>query len=648
MSRPGRLFDWLIGLSVFLVPLAPSGPAYLGWPSAAWTDLAFVLLAVAAVAASCTHALGARHSDRSVGSSAPAWRAVGVWWAAFVTVLLASASVALARENAFASGVFAAHLRELGSDIWAGMNQEYHPLFSVRFLLSHLYGLVSFALVGVACRYSESPRRRARTVAIATVAAGGVVGSIALLQYWTRFGLHPYWVEVNPRMVRAHSTLDDPNALAAYLLVVIALAAGLFVHSRRCRARVVAAICVIAVGVGVGGLFAAGSRAALLAGGVLMVGSLLAGAGRWRALHRPLPALVVLLAVGGLMLGLNQVAGDGSESVQPQRAPDDPLEAIARTLQPGDDLGAVLKHRDVWWSAAASMIAQAPLNGVGLGRFPRVVREVRPDAPAAENAHNYFLQLQAESGLFALLLSFGLGVALVAGLWRSAGDLAPVRRGLVAGLAGLAMTCVTGHPLLLASVQIVLGALAGAMLASARVAGGDRRGSTTTIFRRQVAPSFLAVGLATLGVASQAWALANSEGPPLPREEWGYSWGLFSPERDETGEFRWTRERAILHLRVPEGARALQFEMSAAPAALRGEPTAVDLVVQGRTLAAGYFATDEWRAVAVPLPRAGGPRGSIEVMIHVYGSFRPAAAGLDDNRLLGVRLRPPAFLADRE
>ena len=72
---------------------------------------------------------------------------------------------------------------------------------------------------------------------------------------------------------------------------------------------------------------------------------------------------------------------------------------------------APAKLRFVNWLQAGRVLAAAPLLGVGLGNYEAAVpAQVYPGEPASIYAHNFFLQLAAETGipLFVLLLVVSL------------------------------------------------------------------------------------------------------------------------------------------------------------------------------------------------------------------------------------------------
>ena len=71
---------------------------------------------------------------------------------------------------------------------------------------------------------------------------------------------------------------------------------------------------------------------------------------------------------------------------------------VVKTFDPRESTGWVLRGRVPWWQAAVAMFEEYPVAGVGLGRYPRLMRGYG-GGKMVENAHNFFLQLLAESGL---------------------------------------------------------------------------------------------------------------------------------------------------------------------------------------------------------------------------------------------------------
>ena len=134
------------------------------------------------------------------------------------------------------------------------------------------------------------------------------------------------------------------------------------------------------------------------------------------------------------------------------------------------------QNRSAPWSAGLEMLAEAPLGGVGLGRFNRRLEDYRdPNAtvafnPINENAHNQFLQWLAEEGAGAApglaLWGLSIGGALVL-LRRRPGERS-MAAALPAGLLGLTLNLQIGHSLLEQAPAFLAGGLLGVGLAGWR------------------------------------------------------------------------------------------------------------------------------------------------------------------------------------
>lgn len=85
--------------------------------------------------------------------------------------------------------------------------------------------------------------------------------------------------------------------------------------------------------------------------------------------------------------------------------------------------GSLGFRQEVWlWTIV--MLQDFPFTGIGLGSFQRVIRRLypvmtSPDYPIT-HAHNVFLQMGADYGLFGLILYLALIGILLAMLWRTA------------------------------------------------------------------------------------------------------------------------------------------------------------------------------------------------------------------------------------
>jgi O-antigen ligase len=292
-----------------------------------------------------------------------------------------------------------------------------------------------------------------------------LVSVVALGQWITGVNLHPYWVNQNPDLVRTHATLDDPNALASFLVLGAGVAAGA-VWALRDSGRALGGLAWTALVLSLMALPSTGSRtglAALPIAGVLTLAMLplrlfpdLPRARRWRR--------VAWILIGGLaVVAAVWIAALRTVPVETAVTPPDTLaRAVAETVVPTQSLDQTLKGRTRIWAAAVEFSREEPILGIGVGQFPRRYGAVK-GSHGPENAHNFFLQVLAESGvvgisgLIALLVA--IGAALRALLSVSGIAEARLIAGVTWGVIAFALTWMTSHPLLTVSNQLWLAAV---------------------------------------------------------------------------------------------------------------------------------------------------------------------------------------------
>ena len=635
--------DILLAALLAVWVLLPGGPQYLGAADATYASLGFVALLVLWLVSTW------REPRRDVlALGRPPGREVWWAWAAFLVIATGATLVGLSAENDLTSPVFRAHLRDLPADLVRPINMLAHPLYPLAIWTILVQGGVTFAIVRDLCLRAPDPNRRARLALSGWFVGYVIVASAAVIQYVTRFQLHPYWVAVNPDLIRSHATFEDPNMLGSYLVLGLGLPLSLVWNTRPSSLRLGRWSWLLVV---LGGLalYTTVSRAAWIALAVTVV-LVLAFAPRAWAVRAPSAQRAVRSACRVLVVSALVVASVISVArlvlppVEGQRLPTTPLQAAWQTLDPRVPTTDVLTGRIGWWRAAARMFWDHPLIGVGVGRYPRLVGAyAAPDVPP-ENAHNVPLQVLAEMGGLGFA-ALGLLVAAMVLSLLAAGRAAPpeaavIARGGYVGTIAFLVTCLAGHPLLLASGQTALATLLAAVLVAVRrppVAGEAPR--PRPAIWKQASVAVAALGLlwypaAAFGHMARAW-----DGAP-----WGYAWGLFPEETIEGVPFRWTGPRALIDLEVPPTATGLELEVAVPTPTREGRQVRAIVGVGDREVIV-RFDTSEWRTIRVPLAQAHtGDRGRLQVSIEVEPVFVPAEVeGSDDPRHLGLQLLVPRW-----
>jgi len=263
--------------------------------------------------------------------------------------------------------------------------------------------VLAMGIVGVAVyRYAELPGVT-RTIVIAWLASAALAAAAAVVMILIR-NPAPLYAYDNGRAV---GTFLNPNELAAYLLVVLGLAAGIALYARNTPLRLLAGATLIAGFIALGATYSRWGLLSAVAGTLFF--AILAGGRRvWFGLA------VVVLA------GVFLVVGPGEVHHNPR---DDTSRIVA--FQTG------LRT----WLAF-------PLTGVGPFAFRRTYDALRPpeapgdEAPVAFDPHSLPLAYLDESGLVgfaALLWCWSVYIREIPRVLRSAD---PRRRALVYAVAG--------------------------------------------------------------------------------------------------------------------------------------------------------------------------------------------------------------------
>jgi O-antigen ligase len=617
-----------------LAALLPSGLTYLGWPAAGYVEL--VVPALFLLWSVVRYRSGAPDAVRS---------GVLTWpWDLFVAAMLGAAIYGLMAENRVLSPVFAERLRHSIGELFRPMHQAVHPLYSLRVALTFVEGWLVFRLVVSLCRMAPDPSRRARAAMAGWLAGFALAAIGALAQYVTEFQLHPYWVKANPLLVRTHATLDDPNALGAFLALGIGLLFGLLrLHPAR------RSLWLALLATGFAALVTTMSRSALGAAilapmAILAVGP--APTSRFQSWVR-LAARVTAGAIVALILA--SVALRDTMPDQRRTNPVGPVDMVVKTFDPRESTGWVLRGRVPWWQAGAAMFGDHPIVGAGLGRYPRMMGSYG-GGPSRENTHNLFLQLLAETGVVGFsgfVLVCGSICVPLARVVRTAHD-ALARAIALGGLIGIVaflLTLLTGHTLLLPSGQILWAAFAAAVL-SASLPWRPRHDVDPVDGRaaRRERRAFVAIGALAIAVMAPTVGSARNVTPRFP-SVWGYEAGLHGEERGAANErYRWTSGRAVLDLAVPAGVTSIVVRLAALNPVRNGQPTRVRASVKG-TAHELTLATDAVETLRFAVPaRTAGSR--VILRLDVTPTFVPGEMAGADDRVLGVQLFAPRFEAD--
>lgn len=244
-------------------------------------------------------------------------------------------------------------------------------------------------------------------VAYALLVAGAVTAGYALLQ----------WLDADPVGWRHQfnpviAFMGNPNFSSAFLGLTVPLALWLAVDLRRATGLRVAggALAILAFGLTLATGSIQGTIAACAGIAVVVLARLLEAAGPVRRVGLP-----VFIGVGavGLMLFLAGFLGTG------------PLNALQAK--------ETLEIRTWYWEAAAGMIEDHPVTGVGLDMYAAHYRQYRPEetsrwafTAATDAPHSVPLGMVANGGILlglSYLAFVGLGAAaLIRGLWRLRGN----------------------------------------------------------------------------------------------------------------------------------------------------------------------------------------------------------------------------------
>ena len=285
-------------------------------------------------------------------------------------------------------------------------------------LANYLPFLLAMVLVAQVLR----SRWRVRRFLVALVAGSWGIALLGLGQAiwgwsfrWVLLGSLVHVKLVGEYSGRPTSVFSNPNALAVYLVMVVAIAAGLWCDRRERPEREWgrrAERIVVAGGIGLGLplLIATESRNGWLV--ALLVSTVALGIlRRWLWLGLLLGAIAIPIGAAADVLGLRAIV------------PGTIWQRLAESVDPSSVGFESMVTRWRGWQLAVQMWREQPLVGWGWQSFgDRWAAQVPPPEVPLFHAHNIYLSIAAEGGLVALVaLGLVWGWTMVRGwlVWRA-------------------------------------------------------------------------------------------------------------------------------------------------------------------------------------------------------------------------------------
>lgn len=231
--------------------------------------------------------------------------------------------------------------------------------------------------------------RQVHQVALALVVTGGVISAWALLTS----GDATLYLGGAVVSNRALGPFGQPNELGLVVASLLVLAAGLGVAT---SSRATRLLCAVAAALLLGALLLSFSRGAWIGAGVGLA---------WLALFNPAARrpLVRLAAVGAVGLVLLTAIGSSLSA-----------SLAARLSSIGQPSSNPYDERTLIWAEALRQIQDRPVSGQGPGAYPTAAQSALGGVGlSAEHAHQLFLTVAAEYGLFGLTTLLALICGLV-------------------------------------------------------------------------------------------------------------------------------------------------------------------------------------------------------------------------------------------
>lgn len=289
-------------------------------------------------------------------------------------------------------------------------------------------GYLSFATV-------LHERKRLRAAVLCMTTATGIVGTVTVFQYILRegFGIHvsdKLWNGLD-RLIygilqiplsdinfgdRVSGTFNNPNLLAAYLVMTIPFSIAFVMTGTRSKPKAVARIALILAVYALGFSFCRGGYLALIAVGLLLIVLFI----RKKFIMTVLAVIYVILlippSISNRLTSVVPVSPDQPADAVQIETDGDLLEQITQNVTATYEKDSSVNMRFVMWKEVLTTSVERPLFGAGFG-----IGSTQKVLGAADlefkHAHNLFLELFAEGGIISLAFFFCIiGLLCVRGL----------------------------------------------------------------------------------------------------------------------------------------------------------------------------------------------------------------------------------------
>ncbi|HKD10815.1 MAG TPA: O-antigen ligase family protein [Thermoanaerobaculia bacterium] len=312
----------------------------------------------------------------------------------------------------------------------------------------------------------------------------------------------------------------DPNSLGLLCGLALVLATTLALRKGAWGLELFVGVLLVA------GLLLSGSRSGLLivliSLGLLVIARGLPARTRWTGVA----ALTAALAVVALL-----VARSGPGTLGRR---------IADSFDPRVPLELRVSGRPLLWQAAATLFAQHPIEGGGMGSFswtlPDLLREENRSIAMRDNPGSSYVQALAETGVPGFLLTLAFAVALG---WQAlerirSVELDPLAAGAAVALLAFLLASVFGSHWFAGDASLFF------FLLVSVVAPGGRSAGPAWLEAFRWSAVLIAAAAAIVGIVAT--------GSPAATFRYSPRIGFHEPEQGPDGPFRWTTKSFALWL----------------------------------------------------------------------------------------------------